>query len=402
MRILFRYLKGKEAQKMYLITVISILTGFAAAFIDTVWALYIESFVHSVFLVGLISSLISLVSFVSYFFVIPLVEKKDKIKLYSLSLLIFVLAYLIFSFTSSLIILLIVSLPLAFFGSLKITSFGLVVRDFSSIRNLSKNEGMLYSVENVAWVLGPLIAGYILSSYGFSLVFFISALFVLGSYFVLKFSLLKDLEIKKRVDGNILKNFFDFFRSKNRVFAYLFSGGVSAWWALIYIFIPVYIIEQGFSELLVGYFLFAIAIPLVFTEYYFGNLAARKGFRKLFRYGYLIVAIASLICFFVSNIYIVLGVLILGSFGMAMLESTTEAYFFDVLNKKQHLRFYGPFNTADSSISLVAKLGASGVLFFLPFRYLFVFFSAFMFFYFILSFFMKDSIECRRDLADCC
>ena len=87
---------------------------------------------------------------------------------------------------------------------------------------------------------------------------------------------------------------------------------------------------------------------------------------------------------------------------MAGLEATTEAYFFDILGKKQHLRFYGPFNTADSSLSLIAKLGASGVLFLLPFRYLFVFFACFMFGYFVLSFFMKDSIECRRGLSNCC
>lgn len=402
MKFLFKHLKGKEASRMYSIAAVSIFTGLAAAFIDTVWALYIDSFVHSAFLVGLISALLSLIAFVSYFFIIPLIEKKDKVKLYSFSLLTFVLAYLIFSISSNLITLLIVSLPLAFFGSLRTTSFGIIVRDFSSVRNLSKNEGMLYSVENVSWVMGPLIAGYILSSFGFSLVFVISALGILASFFILKFSSFRDLEVKKRIDGNVLKNFFDFFKSRDRVLAYVFSGGVSVWWTLIYIFVPVYVVESGYSEILVGYFLFVVAIPLVFAEYYFGEVAARRGFRKLFRFGYLLVAVVSLFAFFFSNIYVILGILVLASFGMSMLESTTEAYFFDILDRKQHLRFYGPFNTADSLLSLIAKLGASAVLFFLPFRYLFVFFAVFMGIYFVLSFFMKDSIECRRGLADCC
>ena len=397
MKNLFGGKRLLDNKKLYTITFVSVLTGLAASFIDTIWAIYIESFVHSAFLVGLISSLITAVSFVSYFFVIPLVEKKDKVKLYSISLIMFVLAYTLFSIFSDLILLIIICLPLAFFGSLKITSFGIVIKDFSKRKNLAKNEGFLYAVENVAWVLGPLIAGYILSSYGFSLVFFLSSLLFLFSFIILLFSKMKDSEVKKKVDGDILKNFLVFFKNKTRVFAYVLSGGVSVWWTLIYIFIPVYIIEQGFSELLVGYFLFAIAIPLVFTEYKFSILASKKGFKRLFRLGYFIVSVASIICFFISNIYFMLGILVLGSFGMAMLESTTEAYFFDILDRKQHLRFYGPFNTADSLLSLIAKLCASGVLFFFSFQHLFLLFGMFMFFCCILSFFIKDSIECRRN-----
>jgi MFS family permease len=396
MKFLFGYLRGGEASRIYLLAVIAVFAELAYSFIDTIWALYIDSLVHSVFLVGVISSFLSFVVFVSYFFVIPLVERRDKVKLYLVSLLVFVVAYLVFSFTSSLFVVLIVSLPLAFFEALRRTSFGIIVKDFSSPKNLSKNEGALYAVENISWVLGPLIAGYVLSGFGFGMVFLFSALFTLGVYFVLKRSRCSDMKVKKRVDGNMWKNFCDFFRDSDRVFAYLFSGGVSVWWVLIYVFIPVYVVGQGYSELLIGYFLFAVAIPLVLTETCFGMISARFGFKRLFRFGYLIVAVVSLCCFFVSDMYVILAVLVLGSFGLAMLEPTTEAYFFDVLSRKQYLRFYGPFNTADSFFAMIAKLGASCILFFLEFRFVFVFFAVMMFSYFVLSFFMKDVVEARR------
>jgi len=248
----------------------------------------------------------------------------------------------------------------------------------------------------MAWVLGPLIAGYLLSSFGFNLVFVFSAILICLALLVIRISRVKDVSTKKRADVNVWKNFLVFFKNKKRVFAYLLSGGVTVWWSLIYVFVPVYIVESGFSELLVGYFLFAVAVPLVFSEFYFSKVASKKGFKKLFRNGYFIIALSSLICFFVSNIYVLLLILVLGSVGMGMLESTTEAYFFDILGKNQHLRFYGPFNTADSSLSLIAKLGASAVLFLLPFQYLFLLFGLFMFFYFVLSFFIRDKIESRR------
>lgn len=384
-------------KKIFSLAAISILTGLSASFIQTIWALYIDSFVHSVFLVGLISALITVIAFLSYFFVIPLVEKKDKVKLYLLSISIYILSYILFSFTANLAIFLIIALPLAFFGSLRTTSFGILIKDFSKRKNLAKNEGFLYAIENIAWVIGPLIAGYLSSSFGFKIVFLVSAIILIFAFFTIKFSKMKDVEIKKKIDGKILRNFFDFFKNKKRVFAYLLSGGVSIWWALIYIFIPVYIVEQGFSNLLVGYFLFAIAIPLVLFEYRFSVLASKKGFRKIFRRGYLITAIFCFTCFFFTNIYFILSFLILASVGMAMLESTTEAYFFDILDRKQHLRFYGPFNTADSALSLTSKLLASAVLFFLPFKYLFILFGTLMMFYVILTFFIKDSFECRRN-----
>ncbi|MGD9276578.1 MAG: MFS transporter [Candidatus Pacearchaeota archaeon] len=396
MKNLFAGKRLLEDKKIYIITFVSVLTGLGVSFVDTVWALYIDSFVHSVFLVGLVSALITFISFISYFFVIPLVEKNDRVKLYLLSLIIYVLSFFLFSIFSSFILLILIVIPLAFFKSLRITSFGIIVKDYSKRKNLVKNEGFLYAVENIAWVIGPLIAGYLLSSYGFGFVFFITSLILLFSFFVVRFSKMKDSEIKKKLDGDMMKNFIDFFRNKNRVFAYLLSGGVSVWWSLIYIFVPVYIVEAGFSELLVGYFLFAIAVPLVLGEYYFSTLASRKGFKKIFRIGYFIVGVFSLVCFFIFNIYVLLLILVLASFGMAMLESTTEAYFFDVLGKKQHLRFYGPFNTADTLLGSIARLSSSALLFFLPFKFIFILFSGFMIFNFVLTFFIKDSIESRR------
>lgn len=396
MRFFENYLDKKEGKRIYLIAFIGILTGLSASFIDTIWALYIESFVHSAFLVGLLTSLITAITFISYFFVIPLVEKKDKVRLYSLSLAVFFLSYILFAFKSDLVLFIIVLIPLGFFSALRVTSFGLLIKDSSNRKNLAKNEGLLYSLENIAWVLGPLIAGYILNAYDFGLVFFISALILLLVFFVINLSKIKDTEIKEKIDGNVMKNFFDFFKKKDRVFAYFLSGGVSFWWSLIYIFIPVYIVENGFSELLVGYFLFAIPIPLVFLEFYFSSLASKKGFKKILRVGYFITGIFALGCFFVTNIYSILGLLVLASFGMAMLESTTEAYFFDILGKKQHLRFYGPFNTADSLNSFIARILASFVLFFLPFRFLFILFGIFMFGYSFMTFFVRDSIESRR------
>ena len=94
---------------------------------------------------------------------------------------------------------------------------------------------------------------------------------------------------------------------------------------------------------------------------------------------------------------VIFGLIALASFGMAMLEPTTEAYFFDLLKKKgDESRFYGPYNTTIDVNHFIGKISASLLLLFLPFNYLFLMFGIFMLVLFILSFKTKNIIEDKR------
>jgi MFS family permease len=164
---------------------------------------------------------------------------------------------------------------------------------------------------------------------------------------------------------------------------------------LIYLFIPLMIIRSKLNESWVGYFLFAVAVPLIIFEYYFAKKANTAGFRKMFKIGYLSVAIISAVCFFISNIYLVLLLISLASIGMAMLEPTTEAYFFDMIKSSDKDRFYGPYETSLDVGGFVAKMCASTLLIFLPSKFLFILFATFMFVLFLVSFKAKDLVESK-------
>jgi MFS family permease len=248
---------------------------------------------------------------------------------------------------------------------------------------------------NTAWVIGPLIAGYIASKFNIRFVFMLASIFVFIAFLVFLVSRIKDTNIKKKVDNNITKNFIDFFKDRDRVVAYMLRGGISLWWILPYLFMPLFMIRNGLNALWVGYFLFAIPIPLILFEYKFGKLASKIGFKKIFNMGYLIPCIITLICFFVTDIYVILSLLVLASVGLAMLEPTTEAYFFNILKGKQDLRFYGPYNTTININHLIAKILPATLLIFLPFKFIFLLFSLFMFLFFLLSFKVKNIIEKR-------
>ena len=255
------------------LAIISLIVALSASIIDTIWAVYLYSFVKNASIVGFISAALTLVSFISYFFFIPLIERSSKSKLFSRSLLLFAAAYIIFSFTIHFYLILLLAVAITSLYTIRITSWGLIIKDESPNKQLAVNEGLIYTFLNIAWFIGPLIAALMLAKFGDDLgtdfIFIFSAFLIFLAFLIFKFSKIKDIHIKKRTDKKIIKNFINFFKSKTRVSAYILSGGVSLWWTLIYLFIPLYIIKKGLPESYVGYFLFAVAFPLIISMYKF-------------------------------------------------------------------------------------------------------------------------------------
>ena len=141
------------------------LVGFIAslsfAYVSTIWAVYMDSFVNSMVLVGFISAFLTFVSFLSYFFFIPIIEKQDKSKIYYWSLLALSLGYILFAINTKFYIFVILASFITIITTFRVTSFGIIIKDKSSKTQLSKNEGVVFTFVNLAWILGPLIAGYI-------------------------------------------------------------------------------------------------------------------------------------------------------------------------------------------------------------------------------------------------
>lgn len=391
--ILAKKVIAQTDRKIASLAYTSLFTAIAVALVTTVWALYINSFVNNATITGLISSLLTFVAIISYFAIIPLMEKSDKTKLFTFSLLLFVIFYIILGINKSFILFIIMAILLTILATIRISSFGIIVKNKSKKEELVKNEGLIYTLLNIGWILGPLMAGYIATKFSLNTVFFFASGFALIALIIFYTRKLKDKSIKKKIDGDIIKNFIDFFKNKNRLLSYFIDGGATAWWILIYLFMPLYIIDSGLSVKWVGFFLFGIAVPLILTEYKFAKLASKYGFKKMFKFGFLITAFFTIICFFLGNIYLILISLILASFGMAILEPTTEAHFLDKLKKNEVSRFYGPFNTSRDINQFIAKMLSSLILLILPFKFLFIFFTLTQIALFFLSFKMQDFVE---------
>jgi len=378
------------------LALVAMIAGLASAMINTIWAVYMNQFISSIALIGLFSASLTFISFFSYFLFIPLMEKMNKAQVFSIALAVMGVGYVALSMVKSFWLFALISITVTLVSSLRITSFGLILRDKSSPKKVSKNFGMIYSLVIIAWVIGPLIAGYFLQKSDFKIIFSIGALCIFASMLIFRLSKISDPNRKRRIDRYFFRNFRAFFHSGDRVKAYIMNGGSALWMALAYLFMPLYIIKNGFSPSWIGYFLFAYAVIPCIGEYYFGKLAGRIGYKKIFQTGFYSMALLAFIAFFINNPLIVMALIIISSTGIAMTESTTDSYFLDLTNNKEELRFYGPYNTAIEVLEFAAKLFSGIFLVFLPFNYVFLVFGIMMLIVGLVSSTIRDKIESRK------
>jgi len=372
-------------------------TSLSAAFVGSIISIYVNSFVNNESIVGFIFTALVLVSIIANFMIIPLVESRSKKKLFIYAGALTALGYFAYSIINNFKIFILIAVCVTILTSMRIAAAGLLIEHSSNKRNLSKNEGLMYTFINLAWVIGPLIVGLILAKLDvLKYIFLLSSGLMIIAVILFVFFRINYSGKRKKLDSHPLKNFKDFFKNKHRVKAYVLSGGVNLWWGLIFIYMPLLIIKN-LSDSWVGFFLFFTTVPLIFLEYYFGSLASRRGYKKIFLWGYLIPAAAAIISFFFfSNIWIIIIALSLASIGLSMIEGTTEAYFFDILKPREDQRFYSPYNTAVDAGNLFGEFIPAIILLFLPFKSIFLFYAICMLTLGFLSLNIKNVFESKR------
>ncbi len=362
----------------------------------TIWSVYLNSFLNNISLVGFLTSLFTVIEVFAYLILIPLIEKTNKAKMFIVSLVFFAISYLLLSVYSNIYVVIILGILIAIFSSLRVTLAGLVVRDNTEDDSVSKSEGVIYALLNSAWFVGPLIAGYLAKVYGFSSVFFFAAVFVLMSIFVFNFFRIKDNRKTKNLDKHIFRVVIEFFKNRERTLTYILTLSVSFWWTFIYVYMPIYIVDKGYGALLLGFFLAGVSVPLIFCDYISGKIANKRGFKKLFFVGFISLGTLAISCFFISNIYVVSGLLILASVSVSMIEPTSEAYFLDIIEEDERDKYYSIYTTSVNVGSLVGSLPAAALLLFLPFNSLFLYFGIPMIVLAFLALSIKDSYELDR------
>ena len=372
-------------------SLVRLIVAVGLAAIDTIWALYMESFGLNESTIGFISSGLVLITLFTAFQSTIILEKFREYKVLLLSLVIFIISYLSISLLNNLYVFLLFSVILTITSVLRINSFEILFRDESKEGELNQDEGLMYTLSNVGWSLGPLIASFFMISYGISSVFVAASIFLAIALFLLLFMKIKQ-PLKKRdiLDSNFKVNFLEFLKKPQLIVAYFMAFGIEIWWALIFIYMPLFIVNSGKSAADVGVFIACATLPLILFEFEAGRFSSRFGFKPFFFLGFIILAICSTLAFFMTDIIYILITLVIASFGMALIEPLQDSYFFKQVTSNEEERFYPIFATANDFGSFVGKFVLAGVLLFLVSSYVYITMALMMFILAIVSLKIKD------------
>ncbi|MFA6992751.1 MAG: MFS transporter [Candidatus Gracilibacteria bacterium] len=264
-------------------------------------------------------------------------------------------------------------------------SISLFVRDFATSRNLGEKEGQYYKYSNIGVFFGPLIGGFVAANLGYELTFIMAAviLFCGFGYFYGKHSLENNpaiITLPKMKTSSFIKNIKDNFSSPGRVRAYFITLILTLWFGFRNLYIPLYIVEQGFLENVSGIVMALSIIPFILLEVGVGKYAEKKGIRMPISIGFLIIGIDLLLVFICPFSIVNFGLLILGNIGASFIEPLQEYTLFKNLPKEDEDRIYGVHMTANPIGFFLAPAIGGIILTMLSFEYIFLFFGIIMLF----------------------
>lgn len=353
---------------------IRLLNGIGFSIFDAVFAIYMLSMLYKDSYVGYLSAGVAIVTIFANLYLIPMFERKKSSSLFFYSLVAYAIIFCLFAINRNIYVFVFLFVVIHIAKLILDESYDLLVRKESGKNSISRSEGLVYSIGNIGWLVGPLISGFIAERYSIPMSFLLSAVFIMMSLISFKLSGIHDTTHKiKHVDNKIIKNFKDFIKKKDLLKGFYVNAFNYFWWTMIYLFVPMYMVNNGVSLHYVGVFLFAVVIPAVLFEYKFSKVMVEKTYKRMLSYAFLIIALCSFIAFFELNVYFSLSFLIFATIGMAIIEPSTKSYFFMLVkSKKAQEKYLGPYQIAHFCGGLFAKVLFSSILLFLPMKFVFL------------------------------
>lgn len=353
-----------DRKKVHFINISSFLMGFTASLLAYVMSSYLKEVMHTdnVGVIYLLSNLVVLLVLLHLHKIIYIFGKSSILHIIVFFKVIAIAGLLFFpvSFTGIWFMVLYIIT-----GALSWTVLSTILESFSVDNESGRIRGVHLSVTNAGYLMGPLLSTQLLNKYGFDGIFFVSLL-VYMTIFIFDLIYIKKTNHKfiKKIDAMaMLKKVF---KRKNIMRIYYVSFALEFFYALMIIYVPLYLLEKGFSWDQLGVVFTLMLIPFVLVQYPAGLIADKKtGEKEFLLFSFFILGLSTLLFYLSDSSEIMVWgtILILGRIGAALVEILRESYFFKRIdgNDVDIIDFFG---TARPVASIVATSISSIMLFF--------------------------------------
>lgn len=284
------------------------------------------------------------------------------------------------------------------FSGLEWVSLDAVLESFSCDNESGRIRGTHLTILNAGFLLGPIISTKLLGQFDFSGIFVFLLIFNILVFFYALFRL-RDTNERPKLDVSVFNLLKKVLRRKNVMAIYYISFVLEFFFAIMIIYMPIYLIDLGLSWDQVGIIFTIMLLPFVFLQYPMGFLADKKiGERKLLIFALFIMGASSLAVFLTSSnsVFAWSLVMLFTRIGAAMVEILRDSYFYKRIDGDD-IDLIGFFRTAMPVGYIFASVLSFALMTFLPLASVFILVSVIVFSSLIPAYHLAENHLSKKD-----
>lgn len=270
--------------------------------------------------------------------------------------------------------------------------------DIFLVTNLNEStvgtvRGTFMSILNSAWIMGPIIAGFIMTSGNYTYVY-LAALIAYLPVISLTSSNLNRFKDSPYKNISIIKVLTALPKHKSTYKIIASNFLLQFFYAWMVIYTPIYLhTYMGFDWIAIGIIFTIMLFPFALLEAPLGRLAdERWGEKEMLTFGFIITAVATALLAFIPipDFWLWSAGLLATRIGASTIEIMNETYFFKK-NQETHPDIIGLFRMTGPAAYIIAALIATILLQFISYQYLFIVLGAIMLIGLRYSLTLKDT-----------
>jgi len=369
--------KSKEGR---IFSWLALMLGLSVSLILPIFPNFVKSVLHTDESVSIFFSVMALMTLAGGLFSTVVFKKLQRTLVMKASFISLAVIYFMLIFVVRITELSVLTTIKSWFELLAVITISLFVRDFSNSKDFGEEEGRYFKFQNIGYLIGPLVGGFLASQFGYEIVFILSAGIVLGGFvYFYNHHVIKEsmaiINMKKVSTVKFFDNIKNYFSDPNRTKAYFMSFSLMAWFMVKRLYLPLYVIASGYLSTVTGLIMSLGIIPFILLEEKIGKYAGEKGIRIPISSGFFIIAGALLLVFLCPFPILNFIIIILASIGAAFIEPIQEYYLLKNTPKDQEEDFYGIYSTSTTVSSFLTPVIGALVLAVLPFKFIFLVFA---------------------------
>jgi len=356
-----KYISARGSVSGFSFANMGLFTGFADGIYNAVYSLVLLEIFRSSAIVGFYVAIYAAFCMIVGLFANELFRQFSKVKVFYFSLLMLAVCYAMMGFS----IRPISFITLDYTTGIAITLVGVLIplfmSDFAGNTGMAKLNSRYHLWINVGALFAPMIAVAIANRFDNRAAFFASALIYLAGWIFFKyFKIVQQTPLIKPVNPRrtlraLWRNTVAFFRRQGMARAYAINFGYYSLRAMRYLYVPIVVIENGFSKDALGWVLTLGIIPYLVLSEMMGRLVGRYGKNIWLILGFSSFALFSAAATVVTGVPL-LAIFVAWQISGALMESVHDLMFFDTAKKTEQTRFYGVFRTSVNLPNIIAPI----------------------------------------------